>query len=77
MQLFLHRILNCLKLAIVDSAEDAQKVALAFMNTILGGAGGALAALGSNYIFAFAKGISNFIPSTHIVIKIPYYIFQS
>ena len=40
------------QLAIVSDAGDAAAVALVFMNTMLGGAGGALAAMGANWIDA-------------------------
>ena len=38
------------QLAIVSDAGDAAAVAIVFMNTILGGAGGAIAALGTNWV---------------------------
>ena len=37
-------------MAIVSDAGDAAAVAIVFMNTILGGAGGAIAALGTNWV---------------------------
>ena len=37
------------QLAIVSGPDDAAAVAIVFMNTILGGAGGAIAALGTNW----------------------------
>ena len=40
------------QLAIVSDKGDASAVALVFMNTILGGAGGALSALSCNYFYA-------------------------
>ena len=43
------------QLAIVSDAGDAAAVALVFMNTMLGGAGGALAAMMSNWIHAKIK----------------------
>jgi len=45
------------QLAIVDSPGDAAAVAVAFQNTILGGAGGALAALTCNYYKAMFDGM--------------------
>ena len=43
-------------MAIVSSSGDAAAVALVFMNTILGGAGGAVGALVCNYFYAMFKG---------------------
>ena len=43
------------QLAIVSDKGDAAAVALVFMNTILGGAGGALSALSCNYISAMIQ----------------------
>merc|ERR1712048_32879 len=43
------------QLAIVSDAGDAAAVALVFMNTMLGGAGGALSALTCNYISAMIQ----------------------
>ena len=43
------------QLAIVADKGDAAAVALVFMNTILGGAGGALSALSCNYFYAVIK----------------------
>ena len=45
-------------MAIVDSAGDAAAVAVAFQNTILGGAGGALAALLSGWVAGKMEGES-------------------
>lgn len=43
-------------MAIVSDKGDAAAVALVFMNTILGGAGGAISALACNYFYAMFKG---------------------
>ena len=43
------------QLAIVSDKGDAAAVALVFMNTILGGAGGALSALSCNYLSAMIQ----------------------
>ena len=44
-------------MAIVSAKDDAAAVAIVFMNTILGGAGGAIAALGVNWVnYSLRKG---------------------
>ena len=63
------------ELAIVGGAGHGQAVAMSFMNTILGGSGGAMFAMLTNYVIARLRGNSEEILNSYIFWKFVKFFF--